>query len=183
VKSFNIQIPNDKAATYRLVTLITAIINLLAFGFFMLNINAGSLKMIAITGFISGVLSVILLGVKKYTSYLSNFRIETLFTVCSACWIITGNYLLGSLLMVFTLLGFIALKRKVIYFYKEGIRYPSFPTRLISWKGVDFVMLKDDILTIEMKNNKLIQFTLEKDIASMIDTDDFNNFCSEQLTP
>jgi hypothetical protein len=57
--------------------------------------------------------------------------------------------------------------------------YPSFPVKKIAWAEVDFVMLKDDILTIELLNNKLIQFTLNKQLASAIDADRFNRFCKE----
>ena len=73
------------------------------------------------------------------------------------------------------------LNKKLVHFSENGITYPTFPTRSISWKEVDFVILKDDILTIEMKNNKLMQFTLEKHISSGINADEFNNFCKQQL--
>jgi hypothetical protein len=39
------------------------------------------------------------------------------------------------------------------------------------------VILKDDILSIELKDNRLFQFSLDKNIAAAIDSAAFNNFC------
>ena len=182
MKSISIQIPNDKAATYYVVTFIIALINLLAFGFAVVNVQPGSGQLAIYTGFSSSLLAVILLVMKRYRGYFSIVRVEVLFILCAVSWIFTGNYLQGFLLMAFAFLGFMTLNKKLVHFSGEGIRYPSFPVKLIPWKDVDFVVLKDDILTIEMKNNTLMQFTLEKEISAAINPDEFNNFCREQLT-
>jgi hypothetical protein len=179
--SFSIQIPNDKAATYKVVTFIIAIINLLAFGFAFLNRHAGSSGILVIVGIIVSLLLLMALIFNKDSGKLAVLRVEVLFTVCALIWLLTGNYLIGLLVLGFALLGFITLNKKVICFSAEGIKYPSFPVKSIPWTEVDFVILKDDILTIEMKNNRLMQFTLEKDTGSTINPQEFNLFCKEQL--
>lgn len=181
MKSFSIQIPNDKATTYNVVTFIIAIINLLAFGFAALNMHQGSPGILIVIGFISSLLPIISLLFKKYVGKLLAVRVEILFILSAVIWLFTGNYLLGVLLFAFAFFGFVTLQPKLIQFSEAGIRYPSFPVQLLSWKDVDFVILKDDILTIEMKNNKLMQFTLEKDISSAINPGEFNDFCRELL--
>jgi hypothetical protein len=181
MRSFSIQIPNDKAATYKVVTLIIAIINLLTFGFSFLNRHGGSSGVLAIVGFIVSLLLLMALIFNKDTGKLAVLRVGILFIVCALLWFFTGSYLLGLLLLGFALLGFITFNKKVIDFSAEGIKYPSFPVKSIPWKEVDFVILKDDILTIEMKNNRLMQFTLEKGTSSTINPQEFNHFCKEQL--
>src|SRR6188474_1495752 len=131
MKSISIQIPNDKAATYNVVTFIIAIINLLAFSFAIAHVQPGSSKLAILTGCISSLLSVILLVLKKYSGYLSSVRVEVLLIVGAVIWIFTANYLQGLLLLLFALTGFITLNKKLVHFSAEGIRYPSFPARSI----------------------------------------------------
>ena len=181
MKAISIQIPNDKAATYNVVTFIIAIINLLALGFAVLNVQPGISRLIIWVGLISAVFSLMVLGLKKYNSRLTQVRTEPFFIICAISWLFSGNYLPGLFLMALALLGFITLNKKSVHFSEEGIKYPSFPARLIPWKDVDFVILKDDILTIDLKNNTLLQFTLEKNISSAINPEEFNNFCRGQL--
>jgi hypothetical protein len=128
MKSISIQIPNDKAATYNVVTFIIAFINLLAFGFAIVNITTGSPKLVIVTGFISSLLAAILLVAKKYGG--SSFtRVEILFIVCAVSWIFTGILFPGLILAVFALWGFMTLNKKLVHFSVEGIKYPSFPVK------------------------------------------------------
>ena len=181
-ENYSIEIQDSKAATYKAVTFIIAVINLLAFAFLLFYTNVTWIKNIISIGFICSLMAVFLIATKKFSHYLSNFPTEILFIICAIIFLITGNYLPGLLLMVCTLLSFVTSKRLVIKFTMEGIRYPSFPVKQFPWSGVDFVLLKDDILTLEMKNNRILQFTLEKHIADAIDTNAFNAFCAAQLT-
>ena len=48
------------------------------------------------------------------------------------------------------------------------------------WKDISNVVLKDGILTIDLKNNKLIQSVISKESAD-INEREFNLFCKEQL--
>lgn len=180
-ENYSIEIQDSKAATYKAVTFIIALINLLAFSFFLFYTNETWITNTIGIGFICSLLAVFFFIVKKFSHYLSNLPIEILFIICAIILLITGNYLPGLLLMVLTLLSFVTSKKLVIKFSIEGIRYPSFPVKLFPWSAVDFVLLKDDILTLEMKNNRLLQFTLEKHIADAIETNEFNAFCAAQL--
>ncbi len=64
----------------------------------------------------------------------------------------------------------------------KGIRYPSFPTKKIEWSSLNNLLLKDQILTIDFKNNKLIQTYIDaeqKDVS--VNEKEFNDFCRQQL--
>lgn len=67
-----------------------------------------------------------------------------------------------------------------VIFTNDGIVYPSFPKKTFLWKDVSNVVLKDGILTIDLKNNKLIQSAISKESAD-INEREFNLFCKEQL--
>ena len=92
-----------------------------------------------------------------------------------------GNYFLGLLLLIFTAFGFFANKKKAILFSDEGIVYPSFPEKNYKWEEVSQVILKDDILTIDLKNNHLIQLNVNEASAREIDAPSFNSFCEKKL--
>ncbi|OIQ97349.1 hypothetical protein GALL_206080 [mine drainage metagenome] len=65
-------------------------------------------------------------------------------------------------------------------FDKEEIVFNSFPQKKYLWKDVANAILKDNILTIDLKNNKLIQKEIDAEISEA-DEKDFNEFCREQL--
>ena len=63
---------------------------------------------------------------------------------------------------------------------QNSIRYPSFPVKDIAWKELNNIVLKDELLTIDLKNNRVIQQMLEKNVSS-VDEQEFNDFCKAQL--
>ena len=81
------------------------------------------------------------------------------------------------MLLFFGFVGFFANKKPVIIFSDDGIEYPSFPTKKYAWSDVVQVLWKDDILTIDLKDNKLLQFNIEKPFAEGFDVAGFNGWC------
>lgn len=65
-------------------------------------------------------------------------------------------------------------------FDKEEIVFNSFPQKKYLWEDVANAILKDNILTIDLKNNKLIQKEIDAEISEA-DEKDFNEFCKKQL--
>ena len=106
---------------------------------------------------------------------------ETAFSALSMFWIATGNVLPGILMLIVALLGFYTNRRAAITFNREGILYPSMPAKLFHWSLVDFVMLKDGILTIELKDNRVFQFTLPVQESAAHDEQQFNGFCRQMV--
>ena len=67
-----------------------------------------------------------------------------------------------------------------IAFDEEGIIVNSFPQKKHPWSVIKNVVLKDCILTIDFKNNKLIQKETEEDTTEQEEAE-FNEFCKKQL--
>ena len=63
--------------------------------------------------------------------------------------------------------------------FSDQIIYPSFPKRIIHWKELSNVILKDGLLTIDFKNNKIIQQSIM--YADRVNEKEFNEFCKKQL--
>ena len=67
-----------------------------------------------------------------------------------------------------------------VAFDVEDVVLNSFPQKKYQWNQINNVIIKDGILTIDLKNNKLIQKDIDADISEA-DEQDFNDFCQEQL--
>ncbi len=93
-----------------------------------------------------------------------------------------GNefYLLAGIAFFFDLFHMVATRKKIVTISKDKIRYPTFPARNINWNSLNNVLLKDGLLTIDSKNDKVIQQLIEED-KTKIDENEFNGFCREQL--
>lgn len=180
-ESYSIEIPNEKMATYRVINFIISIINCLAFGYLFFYSSHGAFKNIILIGFIISLLAPFIFLLKKHSRFIFNFKIEILFFICALIWLISGNYLLGLLIMAFASLGIIVQIKPVIHFSEAGIKYPGFPAKLLLWNEVDSVQLKEGILTIDMNNNRLMQYSLENEMANALNAAAFNDFCAAQL--
>lgn len=65
-------------------------------------------------------------------------------------------------------------------FDEESIVYNSFPEKKYAWSEVTNVVLKNAILTIDLKNNKLIQKEVNDEVSAKNEKD-FNGFCTQRL--
>lgn len=66
-------------------------------------------------------------------------------------------------------------------FDKNGIKVNSIPSKNFAWGDVLNVVLKDNMLTIDLKNNRIIQRETEDDVAKGIEKE-FNEFCNQCIS-
>jgi hypothetical protein len=123
---------------------------------------------------------------ESYTIYLPNRKAKTywvdiIFILFGIFWLIIGKYGLGGILVIMASIGFYANRKRGVVFTREHILYPSFPQRTYTWNEVANVILKDNVLTIDLRNNKLKQTIIDKKSAGTLDEGQFNAFCQAQL--
>ena len=68
-----------------------------------------------------------------------------------------------------------------IGFNDEGITFNTFPFKNYFWLELNNVMLKDNMLTLDFADNKIIQKETETDVSPETEKE-FNEFCRVQLT-
>ena len=61
------------------------------------------------------------------------------------------------------------------------IVFNSFPKKILLWPNVNNVVLKDGLLTIDLKNNTLIQKHVNDPVEKQVEHE-FNDFCKEQFS-
>ena len=59
----------------------------------------------------------------------------------------------------------------------QGIQWPYFPKRIVPWSEISHIILKDSVLTIEDKKNRVLQVLLTAESAQSVSEEDFNRFC------
>ena len=88
--------------------------------------------------------------------------------------IISGIYLIGALF-----------ERQVKFPYEiafdpAGIVINTFPKKQFPWTLVQNALIKDDVITIDFKNNKIIQKDINEPVSTSVTTE-FNAFCAQQI--
>lgn len=85
-------------------------------------------------------------------------------------------------MIIILLFYFWSIRTPKVYISKEAIIFPSLPAKHIKWESLNNLLLKDNLLTIDFKNNKLIQAELiSGQKEGIINEKIFNDFCKQQL--
>jgi len=77
-------------------------------------------------------------------------------------------------------LYFISVRKLKIEVNEQGLEYPSFPPKKMGWSEINNLLLKDDILTIDLKNKKIYQYLIEYP-GNEVNQQEFNDFCQKKL--
>ena len=180
MQKFELILKNEKQKFYNQISWIIIIIHILVFLYlvFFSNdkfISPGSIAILILL-FCCFLLKYYLYRVKKKYQ----IGIDVFFFILMIGWICNHLYWLSIIPMVFYSLSGIALRKLVTIFTEYKIIYPSFPLKTIYWKELNNTILKDGILSIDFKNNKIIQQLIDES-KTQVNEKEFNDFCREQL--
>ncbi len=102
--------------------------------------------------------------------------------ICAAGWFLgtEPNLWMGVLYVAAALLEKQVKFPKEIGFTPEAITFNSLPRRTLKWSDVSNVLIKDGLITIDQKNNKLYQKEIEGYVTPDVETE-FNEFARKQL--
>lgn len=177
--SYTFIIPNHKVFTYQVFAYCIILINIVAAFLYQYQMSAG-----ANTPFIAGIgIISLLVIIWDFYNYKKNNRLSSLGIVIlffGLIWFRFGLYQVFFINLLLWGLYIISRRNLFISINKEAIIYPSFPKKNIPWQAVSNIILKDDILTIDLKNNKIYQHQIEY-TGDAVNEQEFNDFCSQQL--
>lgn len=120
----------------------------------------------------------VLISKKQYTRYLKAFLFASL--ALSLYWVFLGYWWISIIAFALTLLYTVIQKEMKVRVETDRVVYPSFPVKMIEWNKLINLVLKDGLLTIDFKNNKLIQQSIDESKTS-VNEKEFNEFCRQQL--
>lgn len=179
MNEFRFLLKNEKAAAYHRISVIIILINALVFlylGFYsteakLRNISLATVGLLAASLLLNIYLKRIEAGWKV--------GLDAMFFFLMIAWGLTKFYWVSLVPAVLGGMAIISMRKMEVVITKHAIRYPSFPVRNIGWNEVNNVILKDGLLTIDLKNNKLIQ----QYVGDQINERDFNEFCQVHRKP
>ncbi|MEO5500299.1 MAG: hypothetical protein ABIR31_02550 [Ginsengibacter sp.] len=104
---------------------------------------------------------------------------EFIFFILGICWINLENYYAFAVNFVIGVLFYLAIQKLSVIFSGKVVTLNFFPKKEYEWNQFSNVVLKDGILTLDFKNNKLFQGEIEDD--TLIKEREFNSFVKTQL--
>lgn len=173
---FEIVLKNEKIKSYRAIALFVLLLNLAIF-ILMLFYDVyryEAASAILLTGIY---IFMRLYFIRKYKQ--GNYLDQVLFFVLAGCWLGLQNYYMVAALAVVGVLYHLSLQKLLFVFTPQIISKTNFPQKEYSWTSFNNVVLKDNILTLDFKNNHLVQAEVEE--PKNIDEKKFNAFAKEQL--
>lgn len=176
---YEIILKNEKKKAYKSSLLVIIGLNLIAFLFFAYSTTEPGLRT-------TNLVASSLIAVSLLFEFIIKNKERVDFKGAAVILIIFFYFKMGYpifaigmiLIYIFYLLSIRTLKVSIS---ESIISYPSIPPKKISWDQLNNLLVKDGILTIDFKNNKLIQQTIAMAVPGL-DEKEFNDFCREQLT-
>jgi glycerol-3-phosphate acyltransferase PlsY len=176
MKQFELILKNEKETSYKRISILLLVLNLVGLLFITyLNDFKSWLPLI---------IAAIAILAASSSFYFRNKNEKAILTgaflLLSVAWIVAGYWIIGVLNILFMILHISALQKPIVTINESQVIYPSFPKKKIDWQELSNLILKDGLLTIDLKNNRIIQQHIA-DISSTIDEKEFNDFCRQQL--
>lgn len=173
---FEITLKNSKIKSYRFIALMIVIFNLFIFIYLLFFDKyfydaAASFFLIAVYFF-----SRFYVSKKNKTGFYMD-RLS--FFILAGSWFALRNYPLVTACVLMGILYHFSLQKIQFVFNSTLIRKINFPAVEYQWSQMDNVLLRDDILTLDFNNNKLIQWEIENE--KNIIENEFNEFAQLQL--
>lgn len=176
MEQFDIILKNDKIKSYNNIAWIFLILNFAVF-IFLLFYDSYRYPAIA---FIFALIIYLLMRWYLFKTNKANYIIdEFVFFIPAAGWLGMHNYLVGIACILMGLLYKLSLQKIKFVFTRNNIVKINFPKKEFTWNELSNVILKDHILTLDFKNNKLIQAEIEK--SQIINEAAFNSFAQSKL--
>ena len=83
--------------------------------------------------------------------------------------------------IIIALMQLVIKKQYKIIVDTQTIRVNTQPAKNIEWRALQNLVIKDELLTIDYKNNKLFQAEIIPSLSNVGSETEFNDFCRLQL--
>lgn len=84
------------------------------------------------------------------------------FLIFAMAWFLIGQFVFALLTVVFATFGWKEISARTLELNEEGLRLNSFPAKNFSWSELEHIQVKDGLLTLDFKDNRLLQFPLSE---------------------
>lgn len=176
MQQFEFTLKNYKIKSYRLIALLIVCLNIAIFIFLLFSDvkfydASASLFLVAVY-----CLYRFYFAKKNKTAF---FMDEFSFFILAGSWVALHNYLVASGCVVVGILYYLSIQKMQFVIDKNSIKKINVPKVEYAWDKFSNVLLRDNILTLDFNNNRLLQAEIEDD--KNINETEFNEFARKQL--
>lgn len=179
---FDITLKNEKYRLYDRFAVLIFIINAIGIIFSMFYFDHTTDR--NRTGLLT--LLLLLLSILLYISTPQKVKKEYYFIFASffasLYWLLLGYWWVGLAVLLLAVLYKKSKRLLIVTVDIQHISYPSLLSKKINWNQISNIILKDGLLTIDLKNNKFIQQPVDES-KTRVNEQEFNDFCQQQLNP
>ena len=178
---YELILKNEKTKYYKAIRDLIAVFNLIGFIYQVNKTNDTFDKtFFIIFSALTSIYIVIVIYERFFKTIISYTSHRTLFLWSAVGWSRSPYWWFSLILIAFLFLDILAHRKLILTVTKEIINYPSFPVKQIEWASLSNLILKDGLVTIDFKNNKIIQQPI---LNSDIDEKEFNDYCKLKISP
>jgi hypothetical protein len=177
--SFTLKDNNQKA--YKLFTWFLFFLHIAA-AMFTLNTNDDKVKLTIyiLLGFYA-IISIVYYFYRKHNKAIETFSLIMALMYGNFWFQQVGVIATIVFAAVYIIVTIVKGKTTTVLFSDEGVHLTRvFKTAVFPWVEMENVILKDNLLTIDFKTNKIIQVEIVENYR-MVDETEFNLFCKEQI--
>jgi len=182
MQQFELVLRNEKRKFYDRFAILLFILNGIAICIFLAKSNYQLLSQQVFPGFFGLAVTLFLIGMIIFNK--NSRQLTYSFPIASFCIVLFWFYMQywWAGLIMFALLSLYMVSKKELRVIVEDdhIVYPTFPKRWLNWNELNNIILKDGLLTIDFKNNRLIQQPIDEK-GNKVNEQEFNDFCKKQL--
>ena len=181
MESYTVFLVNDRLRSYNRLGLMIIFINGI-FGAYFLWYNLPENNFPALTG---GILTAALGLLMNFSSWLINGKpklpFSVLFILFALQWLLLNNYWLPVVFLVLAFFDHVARQKQAVVFLASHIEIIAFPKKTIPWTQLNNAILKDNILTLDFKDDRLVQAEIASESFGIAE-ENLNDFCQLQLS-
>ncbi len=178
-ETYAFAIQNDKTKSYNRIGYLLIIINVLCLFFIATRTNNEMAKRYAMVGGLLTLLWLVLIFLRYYGAG-SRTRLLPGYLFPAFIWFQLGFYWVTVVIAILAVLDYLTRRPLVVKIKDQHILYPSLPVQEIAWTDLQNLILKDGLLTIDYKNNRVRQVYIEDDLSADEEAE-FNTFAAGKL--
>lgn len=175
MEQFEIILKNEKLKMYRNIAWLFLLLNLVIFIFLLFY---DLYRYPALAFVVAFVLYLLMRWYLFKKGNATTFLDEFVFFIPAAGWLGLHIYVIAVGCLLMGILYKISLQKIKFVFSRGHIMKMNFPKKEFNWEVFNNVILKDNILTLDFRNNRLLQAEIEN---KEIKESDFNSFVRSQL--
>lgn len=107
--------------------------------------------------------------------------LDPLMLVAGLLFFLFNYFIPGILLIIMAILGMIMRRNLKVVFNEESAVFYTFPKKKFIWEEFENVLYKDGILTVDFKNNRIVQEQVIVKTPDFI-VSEFNTFCGSKIS-